>query len=627
MKRRHCFLSLFVGIIVGSTFHLAQPTNLVAADPVPLKDLDGHFPFQPPASLDAWKERSEQVRRQIQISQGVWPMPTLAAMKPTIHSEKEMDGYALSKVYFESLPGFYVTGTLYTPRDGKASATKRPAVLCPHGHWDNGRFYQASDSDVRKQLATGAERFESAARNPMQARCVQLARMGCVVFFYDMIGYADSQQISFERAHRYGVNLTNPPRTDGAWLLYSATAEGNMQSTMGLQTINSLQAFEFLASRPDVDPQKIAITGASGGGTQTFIAASIEPRIAAAAPAVMVSTRMQGGCTCENSSLLRVGTGNVEMAATIAPRPLAMISADDWTKSMPTDGYPEIQKIYDLFGAKENVAHYPYLHFPHNYNHVSRVALYGFINRTFELGHQEPILERDFEVLRGEDLTVWNEQHVAPEKGEDFEARLLRSWRDDLQAKVEKDGSVATAAWEVLLSPSNQLARELQVDLADADAGGIRIEVKNSQGETVAKGLVGKEKVASLLFQSEGDPSQGSIVVHDPYGLPMQDALQPVVKNPRPAPAYTYGYNPSLAQRRAGVALAILDRLKREGHLGERVVATGKGEEVSLLRLIQKARPEVIQEVTTTNEFDVKSIENYRHPAFVPGMFLYGLVP
>ncbi|MCA9227335.1 MAG: hypothetical protein KDA47_17045, partial [Planctomycetales bacterium] len=62
--------------------------------------------------------------------------------------------------------------------------------------------------------------------------------------------------------------------------------------------------------------------GASGGGTQTFLIAAIDPRLAVAFPAVMVSTAMQGGCTCENSSLLRVGTGNIEFAALFAPKPL-----------------------------------------------------------------------------------------------------------------------------------------------------------------------------------------------------------------------------------------------------------------------------------------------------------------
>ncbi len=72
-------------------------------------------------------------------------------------------------------------------------------------------------------------------------------------------------------------------------------------------------------------------------------------------PAVMVSTGMQGGCTCENACGLRVGTGNIEIAALTAPRPLGMTAADDWTRTMPVDGYPELQKLYSLFQKKDQV--------------------------------------------------------------------------------------------------------------------------------------------------------------------------------------------------------------------------------------------------------------------------------
>ncbi len=82
------------------------------------------------------------------------------------------------------------------------------------------------------------------------------------------------------------------------------------------------------------------MTGASGGGTQTFMLAAIDDRLASAFPAVMVSTGMQGGCVCENCSLLRVGTGNVEIAGLFAPKPQGLSAANDWTKEMMTKGSP-----------------------------------------------------------------------------------------------------------------------------------------------------------------------------------------------------------------------------------------------------------------------------------------------
>src|SRR5207248_982478 len=209
-----------------------------------------------------------------------------------------------------SLPGQYGSGNLYRPKN---KTGKLPGVLCPHGHWANGRFYDAGDKGAKTQIDLGAEKTSEGAFYPLQARCAMLARMGCVVFHYDMVGVADSQQI----AHRAGF-------TD-------AEAELRLQSFMGLQTWNSIRALDFLLSLPDVDPKRIGVTGASGGGTQSFLLCAIDDRPTVAFPAVMVSTAMQGGCVCENCSNLRQDTGNVELAALFAPKPLGMTGAHDWT--------------------------------------------------------------------------------------------------------------------------------------------------------------------------------------------------------------------------------------------------------------------------------------------------------
>ncbi len=132
-----------------------------------------------------------------------------------------------------------------------------------------------------------------------------LARLGCIVFHYDMVGVADSQPI----AHASGFA--------------DVAAELRLQSAMGLQTWNSIRALDFLLSLPEVDPKRIGVTGASGGGTQTFLLGAIDDRPAVAFPAVMVSTGMQGGCVCENASYLRQGLGNVDLAAVFAPSRLA----------------------------------------------------------------------------------------------------------------------------------------------------------------------------------------------------------------------------------------------------------------------------------------------------------------
>ena len=153
------------------------------------------------------------------------------------------------------------------------------------------------------------------------------------------------------------------------------------------------------------------MTGASGGGTQTFILCAIDPRPAVAFPAVMVSTAMQGGCTCENACYLRVGTGNIEMAALFAPKPLGMTAADDWTKEIATKGLPELKQHYRLLGAEDLVMAKPLVQFPHNYNYVSRAVMYHWFNKHLKLGLAEPIVEEDFRPLSVAEMSVWDAAH------------------------------------------------------------------------------------------------------------------------------------------------------------------------------------------------------------------------
>src|SRR6185369_16703932 len=112
-----------------------------------------------------------------------------------------------------------------------------------------------------------------------------------------------------------------------------------------------------------------------------MLLAAIDPRVKLSFPAVMVSTAMQGGCTCENASLLRVETGNIESPGLFPPKPRAMTTATTGTKEMATKGFPELKQLYSLLGAPNNVTLHRGEHFPHNYNAVSRCAFYGVLNK------------------------------------------------------------------------------------------------------------------------------------------------------------------------------------------------------------------------------------------------------
>ena len=353
-----------------------------------------------------------------------WPWgcgrgPTRTPLNAVVHGAVARDGYTVERVFFESVPGHFVTGSLYRPTGAQRQAARRCSRRTGTGPADD--FRTSPRAEREQQLASGAERFDNAARHILQARAVQLARMGAVVFLYDMVGYADSVQIPQEiAAQRRAAARVQVPTTG-----CSSASAPNCSSTRFSACRSGTPSARWISSArlPDVDPARIAVTGASGGGTQTFLLSAIDDRPAVAFPAVMVSARMQGGCTCENADYLRIGTGNVELAALFAPKPLGMTAADDWTKTMPTDGFPELQKHYELFGARDKVQLFPFLQFGHNYNHVSRAAMYGWLNQHLGLGADEPVLERDFVPLSREEATVWTAAHPAPPRGEAARAR------------------------------------------------------------------------------------------------------------------------------------------------------------------------------------------------------------
>jgi dienelactone hydrolase len=368
-----------------------------------LRDLNGYFPMSAPGDLTRWRQRRRELREQVLVATGLWPMPERAPIWAVIHGKMDRDDYSVEKVFFASYPGHYVSGNLYRPKNG---AGKHAGVLCPHGHWQDGRFYEASEAEAQAQIAQGAEKTMAGARYPLQARCVQLARMGCVVFHFDMVGYADSRPIF----HREGF--------------LGADALLRLQSVMGLQTYNSIRALDFLAGLPDVDPARIGVTGASGGGTQTFILCAIDDRPAAAFPAVMVSTAMQGGCVCENAPYLRVGTGNIELAGLFAPKPLGMTGANDWTIDIERKGLPELKALYRLYQADNRVMARCYPMFGHNYNQVSRELMYNWFNEHLHLGQPAPVSEKPFTPLSPKELSVYDEGHPLP--GDAVDAERLR---------------------------------------------------------------------------------------------------------------------------------------------------------------------------------------------------------
>ena len=635
----------------------------------PPKDLNGYFPFQVPQPKSAWEARAAELRRLVRIATGLWPMPAKTPLNAVIHGKAERPGFTVEKVYFESMPGHFVTGLLFRPADGK-TGVKRPAVLCPHGH--GGRLQDYGADNIRQLIADGAERFEESGRYPKLARCAHLARMGCVVFIFDMLGYADSSQISFPLAHRFARQR---PDFEGknSWGLFSTPAELRLQSIMGIQTWNSIRCLDFLEQLSDVDPKRMAVTGGSGGGTQTILLGAIDPRPVTAFPNGMVSTAMQGGCTCENCSLLRVGTGNVELAALFAPKPQAMTAADDWTREMMTKGYPELQQLYEMLGAKDNVYCRPLLHFPHNYNYVSRATMYAWFNQHLELGLEDPVLEEDFEPLTPEEVTVWNDKHPKPTGGESYERSLTKylAVQSDrqLDALIPNDAEsvhryrdVVGAAFRTIIGrglPKHDSIRRTKVEKRTGD-GFIRfkdilrleshreelpvislfptntewnrdvviwVDEAGKKGMFDASGRIrhavrrlldgGASVVAADLFQ------QGDFLL-DGRRLNQQR----VVRNPREAASYTYGYNDTLFVRRVHDILTLVSWVRNDDHAPGRIHMIGLNVAGVLVAAARAITGDMIKKAAIdTDGFRFADLTSYRAPHFLPGGVKYGDLP
>jgi hypothetical protein len=263
-------------------------------------DTPGAFPFDAHAYEDreAWQARREQLLTQVKVATGLLPMPSRPPIEATVHSPIDEGDYSVESVYFEASPGLVVTGSLYRPLRTSLPKNRSPGlpvVLCPYGHWAEGRFWH-NEEGWEEEIRIGAEDFEAGARYPLQARCVHLSRLGCVVLMYDMLGRADGADVlSNELVHSFGVadGMSAASRaamcTGARWGLYSAQAEHRLISTMGLFTCISIRCVDWVCSLPGVDPERIGCTGASGGGTQTFVLAAVVRPPPPAPPVVLAA--------------------------------------------------------------------------------------------------------------------------------------------------------------------------------------------------------------------------------------------------------------------------------------------------------------------------------------------------
>lgn len=285
-----------------------------------------------------WEARRDTLRKEVRERLGIDKLlPLCSKEKPEYSKIRKFDGYTVQNFRLKTVNGHTVCGSIYAPT-GKG---KHPLIICPNGHFSNGRYGKV------QQLRLGT-----------------LARMGAICVDYDLWGWGESADEVGSKAHQ--------------------TSEAHV-----MQALNGIRILDWMIQRKDVDTKRIGVNGGSGGGTQTVLLTVLDDRYTAANPVVSVSSWFDGGCPCESGMPIQLaggGTCNAELAAMFAPKPMMLVSdGGDWTSTTPELEYPYLQRIYGFYGAKDRVSN---IHLPkerHDFGDNKRNAVYKFFIDTFNL--------------------------------------------------------------------------------------------------------------------------------------------------------------------------------------------------------------------------------------------------
>lgn len=290
-------------------------------------------------NAQSWDARKAALRNCILSSLRLTTLPAKPASAPIVSSVRKFKGYTVQNVAIETLPGLYVSGSLYRPAKSKG---KISVVLNPDGHFSKGRY-----------------------REDAQYRCAALAKMGAMAFSYDLFGW------------------------DGESLLQVSSKDHRRSLVQSIQTLHAIRILDYLLSLKDADSTRVAITGASGGGSQSMLLAAIDDRIKLNVPVAMLSSYHSGGCPCESGMGVHLcggGTNNAEIAAMIAPKPMLIVSdGKDWTQHVPQNELPFVKNIYGFYGKADNVQNVHLAAEGHDYGRSKRAAMYEFVAGHFGL--------------------------------------------------------------------------------------------------------------------------------------------------------------------------------------------------------------------------------------------------
>ena len=312
-----------------------------------------------PDSLAAWQTRKTQLRADLLRSWGGFPGQA-CDLDPQIVGSFQRDGYRVEKLLIQTRPGIRMTANAYIP-DGQG---KRAAVLSVHGHW---------------RLAK--------SEPVVQARCIGLAKLGFFVLMVDAFGAGErGLQAPLGEYHGEMVGATLFP----VGLPLS-----------GLQVYENQRAVDYMLTRPEVDPDRIGITGCSGGGNQTMYAGAFDERLKAVVPVCSVGTYQAylgaACCMCEVVPAAMSYTEEWGILSLVAPRALMVINATrdafQFSIGEARKSIGRARHIYRLYGAESKTRHATF-DWKHDYHQPMREAMYGWMTRHLkDEGDGTPITE------------------------------------------------------------------------------------------------------------------------------------------------------------------------------------------------------------------------------------------
>jgi len=356
-----------------------------------------------PKSLHQWRERAEEVRPRVLKALGLGPLPERTPLDARIVGETQCDGYRVERLIFESRPGLPVTANVYVP-DGPGPF---PLVLNPLGHWPKSKW------DI-----------------PPQARNHGLAKLGYITITYDPFGQG-------ERAV--------PGNTHDEFWHLVLTGHTNMS----IMVWDTVRALDYMLTRPDVDPIRIACTGASGGGLNTLYYSVVDDRLDVALPVVYItqwedflSTR-DAHCPCSHIPGLAAFTDMGEMTALFAPKPQYYMNAEEDPMFLPSGvkrAEAQARPIYELFGAGDELRMHIY---PggHDYSRAMREAMYGFVAQHLRgEGDGSPVAEPAFEVFPDDSPALRCDADGQVLKHGKTVRTLAREWAETALAALPEPG-------------------------------------------------------------------------------------------------------------------------------------------------------------------------------------------